>query len=104
MAYDKKYKQRVLAYHEEGNSIRKTSKLFAISPNTLNTWLKQYRTQGEFTSKPRSSESKISEQEMLSYLADKPDAYQSEMAEHFGVTQAAISKTLKKYKITRKKR
>jgi transposase len=104
MAYDKKFKKRAIEYHEEGNSVRQTSKVFGISPNTLNTWLKQYRRKGELTVKPRVYRSKIKEREMLTYLEENPDAYQSEMAERFGVSQTAISKALKRFKITRKKR
>ena len=105
MAYDKKLKTRAIAYHDEGNSIRKTSQVFKISPNTLNTWLKQYRTEGELTTKPRvHKHGKIKEQDLITYLSANPDAYQHEMAKHFGVSQAAICKALKRFKITRKKR
>jgi len=53
MAYDNKFKKRAVEYHKEGNSVRKTAKTFDISPNTLNTWLKEYREHGEFTIKPK---------------------------------------------------
>jgi transposase len=104
MAYDKKYKIQAIKYHEEGNSRRKTAKTFGISPNTLNTWINQYRTKGEFTVKARVYSHKISEQNMLAYLEDNPDAYQSEMSEYFKTSQSTIHRTLKRHKITRKKR
>ena len=105
MGYDKKFKTRAIEYHEEGNSIRKTAKVFKISPNTLNTWLKQYREHGDFVSKQRVyTHGKLKEHELLGFLAVHPDAYQYEMAEHFNVSQAAIWKALKRFKITRKKR
>lgn len=34
---------------------------------------------------------------MLAYFEDNDDSYQEETAKHFGVTQAAISKALKRY-------
>ena len=105
MRYDNKYKLRAIEYHEEGNTIRQAAKVFKISPNTLNTWLKQYREKGAFESKPRVyNHGKLDKQTMLEYLEARPDAYQYEMAEHFGVTQAAIWKALKRFGITRKKR
>jgi len=105
MAYDTKYKLRAIEFHEEGNPIRQTAKVFKISPNTLNTWLKEYREKGEFITKPRvRNNAKVTEQGLLSYLENNPDAYQYEMAEHFGVSQASIWKGLRRFKITRKKR
>ena len=91
MAYDSKFKLRAIEYQEEGNTIRKTAQVFKISPNTLNTWLKQYREHGGFVSKPRIyTHGKLREQALLDFLDDNPDAYQYEMAEHFGVSQMAF--------------
>jgi len=42
MADDKNSKKRAIESHEEGNTIRATSKVFGISPSTLNDWLNQY--------------------------------------------------------------
>ena len=43
--------------------------------------------------------------EMLkAYVAEHPDAYQSEMAEAFGCSESGIRDALRRYKITRKKR
>ena len=105
MAYDIKFKKRTIKYHEEGNSIRKTAKTFGISPNTLNTWLKEYREHGELTIKPKpANNTKLTEEELLAYFAENDDSYQEETAKHFGVSQSGISRALKRLKITRKKR
>jgi len=105
MAYDKKFKLRAIKYHEEGNTTRQTAKVFKISPNTLNTWLRQYREHGDFVSKPRVyAHGKLKEQALLGFLEANPDAYQHEMAEHFGVTQTAIWKAFQRFGITRNKR
>jgi len=105
MAYDKKFKLRAIEYHEEGNSTRQTAKVFKISPNTLNTWLKQYREHGDFISKPRLyTHGRLKEQEILDFLTKHPEAYQYEIAEHFDVSQAAIWKAFQRFGITRKKR
>jgi len=105
MSYDIRYKKRTIEYHEEGNSIRKTAKTFGISPNTLNTWLKEYREHGKFPIKPRpANNTKLSEEALLAYFAENDDSYQEEAAKHFGVSQSGISRALKRLKITRKKR
>jgi len=106
MAYDVKFKKRTIEYHEEGNSIRQTSKTFGISPNTLNTWLKQYRSsEGELGRKIRAYDShKISEEALLAYLEAAPDPYLFELAEYFGCSISTVWRSLKRLKITLKKR
>ena len=105
MAYDNRFKKRAIEYHEEGNSRRKTAKTFDISPNTLNTWLNEYKKHGEFLNKPRpANNTKLTEEALLEYFADNGDSYQEETAKHFGVSQSGISRALKRLKITRKKR
>jgi transposase len=105
MAYDIKFKQRTIEYHKEGNSRRKTAKTFAISPNTLNTWLKEYNEHGEFVIKPKpANNTKLNEEALLAYFESNQDSYQAEAATHFGVSQSGISRALKRLKITRKKR
>jgi len=104
MAYDDKFKIRAIEYHEEGNSIRKTAKTFGISPNTLNDWIQQYRKGGEFIRRQRVYKHKISEDMLVEYLEQKPDACQSEMSERFKTSQSTVCRTLRRYGITRKKR
>jgi len=105
MAYDKKYKKRAIEYHEEGNTVRKTAQTFKISPNTLNTWLKQYREKGDFINKSKGHrKAKINEEALLDYYEKNPDAYQYEAAEYFNVTPSAVCIALKRFKITRKKK
>jgi transposase len=104
MAYDKKYKKRAVEFHGEGNSIRQTAKTFAISPNTLNDWIQQYRKEGDFIRKQRVYNRKITESALTEYLEQNPDAYQAEIAEHFNTSQSTVNRTLRHYKISRKKR
>jgi len=105
MAYDKKYKERTLAYREEGNSIRKTAKVFGISTKTFDTWLKEYKEHGEFVVKPKSANNtKLTEQALIEYFEKNQDSYQAETAAHFGVSQSGICRALKRLKITLKKR
>ena len=104
MSYDKKYRKRAIAYHEEGNSVRATASMFGISPNTLNTWIKQYRKSGELGRKYRTYTTAIDEGELLSYLESNPSAYQSEIGEYFDCHQSVVCRTLKRLNITRKKR
>ena len=47
---------------------------------------------------------KINPKKLKAYVAEHPDAYQSEMAEAFGCSESGIRDALRRYKITRKKR
>ena len=47
---------------------------------------------------------KIDPEKLKAYVAEHPDAYQSEMAEALGCSESGIRDALRRYKITRKKR
>ena len=46
----------------------------------------------------------IDPEKLKAYVAEHPDAYQSEMAEVFGCSESGIQDALRRHKITRKKR
>jgi len=104
MAYDKNYKKRAIEYHEEGNTIRATTKVFGISPSTLNDWLNQYRNKAECKREKRIYQHKINEKDLLKYLDENSDAYLSEIAEYFNCCTSTAWNSLKRLNITRKKR
>ena len=105
MAYDIKFKKKTIEYYSKNANARKTAKIFGISTNTLNEWRKEYKEYGEFLTKPKpANNTKVTESDLQKYLDDNPDSYQEEIANHFGVTQQGISKSLKRFNITRKKR
>ncbi len=47
MAYDKKFKERVLKYLEEGHTQEETAKTFRIGTTTIKGWKKQYKETGD---------------------------------------------------------
>jgi len=104
MSYSEDYKKRTIEYLQEGHTYKETCKTFSIAENTLNKWRKQYETTGKFTRKSRSYKHKISKEVLEIYLLENPDAYQSEIAEHFSCSTATVCLTLKLYGYKRKKR
>ena len=104
MSYDIKYRQRVVNYLCEGNSIRKTAEMFKVSPTTLQAWKSQLNETGTLAPKKRATPwRKIDPEKLRQYVDEHPDAYQHEMATFFGVRLFAIQKALKRLQITRKK-
>ena len=105
MAYDEKYRIRAVEYRKEGHTLAQTSKTFKVSEMTLIRWIKKYDETGEIKDSPaKRTFKKIDPSELERYMEEYPDAYLSEIAKVFSCSDVAVSKALRKLKITRKKR
>ena len=104
MSYSEDFRKRAIAYLEEGHTYQDTAKTFNISPNTLNTWVQQYRTTGGLSRKKREYKSKLGSAELAAFVTANPDAYQSEISEHFDCSVSTVCRRLKRLGFTRKKR
>ena len=105
MAYSEDYRKRVIAYRREGNTLAQVKAVFKIHPSTLRDWEARYetgslKTNYRKTRKPR----KLPPDDLAKYVTEYPDAFLSEIGEHFGCSAQAVHKALKKLKITHKKR
>lgn len=105
MSYPVKYRERVLAYREEGHTLEESSKVFKVAISTIRKWDQRLKETGDLTPKvPERSFKKIDPSKLRAYVAQHPDAYQKEIAMDFGCSKSAVQKALKRLKITRKKR
>lgn len=105
MAYDEKFRKRTIEYYESGHKYAETCKVFGISEKTLDNWLKEYRINNNYTYRTSSGRpAKVGEKELEEYLKKNPDSYQHEIAKHFGCATSSITRALKRYGYTRKKR
>lgn len=103
--YEKAYRERVLSYRNSGKSLEETQKTFGVSEYAILSWERLLKEQGHLGKRPLNRGHKKLEPESLkAYVAEHPDAYQYEIAEHFGCSQAAVSKALARLDYTRKKR
>ena len=101
MTYSHDFRQHILSTKKKENlSLRKTSKRFEVSINTLQWWIKDIFPKNCRNKKPV----KIPNEKRLQDVNEYPDAFQYERAERLGVSQRGISHALKRLKITRKKR
>ena len=104
MSYDIKYRKRALDYWNEGHSQKETTEVFSVSRRTLNYWKKQLKESGKLEPKSRRETwRKIDPDRLKDYLSEHPDAYLREMAEEFGCSDVAVSKALRRLKVSRKK-
>ena len=105
MAYDMKYRHRAVEYRKEGNTTKQTCEIFKIGGSTLKSWVKKYEETGEIKDKPRKRTfKKIDPVKLEAHVEAHPDDYLSEIAKIFSCSEEAVRKSLKKLKITRKKR
>ena len=105
MSYSKDYRERAIAYRREGHTVEETHETFKVARSTIERWEKQLKETGDLGKKElHRSFRKIDPEKLKSYVAEHPDAYQSEMAEAFGCSESGIRDALARYKITRKKK
>ena len=104
MSYDKKFRESVLDFIDKGNTQEAAHKLFGVGTTTIKEWKKLKLETGNLEVRPLNRKGrKICAEELESYIAEYPDSYQNEAAEHFGCTQPAVHYALKRLNLTRKK-
>jgi transposase len=97
------YRQRALAYKDEGHTFKELREAFKIPPETYYKW-KRNLENGYYDKKIiRERKRKIDKEELKKAVAEKPDIYLRELAEKFGCKESSVFRALKKLKITRKK-
>ena len=104
MSYSIDYRKRTIEYRQAGHTLEETHQIFKVSKTTIREWEKQLKETGNLEKKELHRGSrKIDPEELKAYVAEHPDAYQSEMAEVFQCSESGIRYALKRHKITRKK-
>ena len=105
MSYSKDYRERTIEYRQEGHTLEETHRTFKVSISTIQRWEEQLKETGDLEKKElHRSFRKIDPEKLKAYVAEHPDAYQSEMAEAFGCSESGIRDALQRCGITRKKR
>ena len=105
MSYSTDYRKRTIEYRQAGHTLEETHQIFKVSKTTIREWEKQLNETGSLEKKALHRGSrKIDPETLKAYIAEHPDAYQSEMAEVFQCSESGIRYALKRHKITRKKR
>jgi len=104
MAYDAKYRGKVLRFIGKGNTIQKAHEVFEVGITTIKEWKKLQKETGKLEKRPLERKPiKICPDRLKAYIETNPDSYLEEIAEVFNCTPQAIFYALKRAKITRKK-
>jgi transposase len=105
MAYDAKFRGRVLKYIDKGHTVQEAHEAFEVGTTTIKRWKKLKAETGKLENRPLERKAtKLCPDRLKAYVSEKPDSYQSEIAEVFQCTQAAVSYALKRLQLTRKKK
>lgn len=79
-------------------------KTLKIALTTLTRWINLNKNNVLYNIKPRSNASrKINDDALRAYIAQNPDAYLYEIAEHLSVSRNGVHQALKRLKISYKK-
>jgi len=104
MAYDAKYREKVLKYLDKGHTIEEAHKVFEVGTTTIKEWKRLKKETGKLENRPLNRKNrKICPERLIAYINENPDSYLKETAEVFNCTDAAIYYALKRLKISRKK-
>ena len=104
MAYDIKFRQKVLQYIDKGHTVKEAHEVFDVGTTTIKRWRKLMRETGQLHDHPRQMwHKKIDPVKLEAYYDENPDSYLFEAAENFDCSTTAIFKAKKRLKITRKK-
>lgn len=106
MSYSKDLRTRVVEFIESGGGKTEACRLFGVSRHIIYKWCRIKKETGDVVDKPpnRKPWKKINSDVLLARVEKNPEAKQSEHASFFNVSVVAISKALRRLKITRKKR
>lgn len=105
MSHPKAIREQVLNYISNGGKIVDALKIFNVSRSSYQRWFISKEKTGSVDCKPRIVEPyKINNEALKQYIIEQPDAYLTEIASHFNVTQGCISAALERLKISRKKK
>jgi transposase len=103
MAFSKDYRERAVAYKDEGHTFKELKEAFKIPSVTYYLWKKNI-TSGYYDEKVKQvRKGKIDKDKLKELVLEKPDLYLREYAEEFSCTPEAIAKAFRAMNITRKK-
>jgi len=107
MAYEKKYRTRVVEYVHEGHTQAETASVFKVGITSIKRWIEAYEATGSrgggYTVANRKAK-KIDPVNLETYMNEHPDAFLKEIAQVFSCCIESVRKALLRNKFTLKKR
>jgi transposase len=104
MAYDEKFKIKVVEYCQRGNIYDDAVDEFGVSKGVISGWVAEYQRTGRIQKKIQNREHLrvITPEKIDEFLLRTPHGDQVEMARVFGCTIQSVSIALKKFGYSKK--
>ena len=104
MGYPTEFKERALMLVKKGKKLTEVASSLSISVDSIMRWKRRDAETGSPASiKGSGPKPKISNDEIKAYVKEHPDAYDREIAEHFGVETSSARRARLRAEITNKK-
>jgi transposase len=104
MAYDTKFRERVLNFIDKGHTAEEAHKVFDVGTTTIKQWKKLRKETGRLEKRPlERGHKKIDPVRLETYIAKHPDSYLREIADVFNCSDVAVLKALRRLQYSRKK-
>ena len=105
MAYSVDTREMVFEYLSKGHTQEEAKRELGVSVASMTRWRKMLRETGSLEDKePQRNPRKLPDEELKAYVAEHPDAFFTEIAEHFNCSDEGVRKACKRLGITRKKK
>jgi transposase len=105
MAYSTGAREMILRYRDNGHSLEETKNEFGVSVSTIRDWESLRAENGSVEKRELNREATIFKSiELHAYVAENPDAFLREIAEHFGGSITGAFEALERENLTLKKR
>lgn len=107
MAYDKRYRTRVVEYVLAGHTQEEAASIFNVGTTSIKRWLAKFKTTGSpgggYVGGIRRAR-KVDSERLDAYMKEYPDALLKEIAEEFSCGVESARRALLRNGYTRKKR
>lgn len=84
-------REKVIKYLEAGNSQRSASKVFQLSPTTVNTWHVRYKKEGHYQARKRiGAKPSIERDNFIKYVEENPNTKTEDIGKKFGISASGV--------------
>lgn len=103
--YSLDLREKVIKFLESGGSQRTASKVFRISPTTVNIWHVRYKREGNYNPRKRlGAKPRIKIKDFINYVERYPNLTTSEIGKYFSISDSGARYWLRKLNFTYKKK
>ena len=103
--YSQDLREKVIKYLEEGNSQRAASKVFQLSPRTVNTWYVRYKKEGNYQARKRlGAKPSIEIDDFIKYVEENRDSRTEDIGRKFGISASGARYWLRQLGFSYKKK